>query len=324
MQDVYELLGINSSASADEVRAALGRHREMYSMVVNSPDRELATRAEVMLKKLDAAEEKLGVPQHVDASKRTEVSHASESGDSLSQDLSRCVAFFRQGQVAEANELLDGLETTHPDEPIRTKIARRLLDDARTYITYAGDRAYIENSESLAHVEGRLNDVRSLNVQDPRIPIAAKSIDRLVQSAKGTQAPEQAPEQVNDRGGTNPVAGRLGCLGAVAVIVAALFGMEFLLNAFSGNDDGEVTDADKVRAVQNCESAVKNQLKAPSTAKFSNESFQYNPNDELDYQVVLTVDAQNSFGAMLQTEYACQMRWKPSTESWDMQSVFQR
>lgn len=219
MQDVYELLGINSSASDDEIKAALRSHREMYRSVVNSPNREIASRAELMLKRLDTVEKNLHVPHHPKDAEMSEASPTIQGRDRLSQDLSRCVAFFRQGRVAEANDLLDSLETTYPEKPIRTKLAHRLLDDARTYITYAGDWAYIETNESLAQVERRLHDVRSLNVQDPRIPIAAKSIDRLVQSAKGTQAseqtPVQAPEPVNDQGGTNPIAGQLGCLGSV-------------------------------------------------------------------------------------------------------------
>lgn len=78
LQDVYGFLRISGSASDDEIKADLGQHREMYSMVVNSPDRELATKAELMLKKLGAAEEKLRVTQHVDNSKRTEVSHTNK------------------------------------------------------------------------------------------------------------------------------------------------------------------------------------------------------------------------------------------------------
>lgn len=317
MQDVYELLGISSSASDDEIKAALGQHREMYSMVVNSPDRELATRADLMLKKLDEAEKKLLATQPRDDSGRTEVSQAGEIVGSLYQNISECVAFFQQGQVAEAYELLDRLETAHPRVPIRTRLARRLLDDAHNYVTYIDGQAYIDNPESAAYVEARLNDVRSLNVQNRSVTNLVTSLAQSVQRAMG-------PGNAKDRGGTNSVAGKLGCFGVIVVIVAALFGIEFLLNAFSGSSDGDVTGSDEVRAVQNCKTAVKNQLKAPSTAKFSNERFQYNPNDENDYQVVLTVDAQNSFGATLQTEYACQMIWKPSSESWDMQRVFQR
>lgn len=227
MQDVYELLGINSSASHDEITAALGQHREMYSKVVNSPDRELATRAELMLKKLDAAEKTLRLTQHVDDSGRTEVSQTGEIAGALDQNISRCVAFFRQGQVAEANDLLDSLETTYPDEPVRAQLARRLLDDARTYITYAGDRAYIEKGQPLAYVEARLNDVRSLNVQDSRIPIAIRTIDRLVQSAGGTPT----PEHVNDRAKTNPIDGYV-VLGAIVMIVAVCSVFGFCLIFF--------------------------------------------------------------------------------------------
>lgn len=56
-----------------------------------------------------------------------------------------------------------------------------------------------------------------------------------------------------------------------------------------------------------CEELVQNQLKAPSTAKFSRENSSettyYIGNGR--YQVQSWVDAQNSFGAQIRTDYVC-------------------
>jgi hypothetical protein len=56
------------------------------------------------------------------------------------------------------------------------------------------------------------------------------------------------------------------------------------------------------RATASCEGFVKERLKAPSTAKFSNEVT--GVNGRL-YTVTGDVDAQNSFGAMLRSKYNC-------------------
>jgi hypothetical protein len=55
-----------------------------------------------------------------------------------------------------------------------------------------------------------------------------------------------------------------------------------------------------------CESAVKGQLKAPSTARLTVDS-----NTELEggrYRIVGHFDAENSFGAMLRGTYTCTVR----------------
>jgi hypothetical protein len=55
-------------------------------------------------------------------------------------------------------------------------------------------------------------------------------------------------------------------------------------------------------AVAQCESAVKNQLKAPSTAKFSGEDY---IDEDPTWLVTGSVDAQNGFGAMLRSGFNC-------------------
>lgn len=56
-----------------------------------------------------------------------------------------------------------------------------------------------------------------------------------------------------------------------------------------------------------CEDAVKNILKAPSTAKFSHDAVNGSRDDEL--LVVGRVDSQNSFGASIRSTYTCSVEW---------------
>src|SRR5699024_3369881 len=56
-----------------------------------------------------------------------------------------------------------------------------------------------------------------------------------------------------------------------------------------------------------CEAAVKNILKAPSTAKFSHDAVNGSRDDEL--LVVGRVDSQNSFGASIRSTYTCSVEW---------------
>lgn len=62
----------------------------------------------------------------------------------------------------------------------------------------------------------------------------------------------------------------------------------------------------KFEASAYCKTAVESLLKSPSTAKFSN--YQYGYQWEWIWRVVLDVDAQNSFGAMLRSSYFCDFK----------------
>lgn len=76
--------------------------------------------------------------------------------------------------------------------------------------------------------------------------------------------------------------------------------------------------ANKYDAYYACEASIKKTLKAPSTAKFSNHDFKYNPNDPTDFMVEVDVDAQNSFGAQIRNSKACKMLWHKSDDSWSV------
>jgi hypothetical protein len=84
--------------------------------------------------------------------------------------------------------------------------------------------------------------------------------------------------------------------GAFGVIVLVL-GVIWLVT--SGWEDDHNRDNAYV-ATSQCEGAIKERLKAPSTAEFNSTATGGGP-----WTVVGTVDAENSFGAKLRSSYQC-------------------
>lgn len=68
-----------------------------------------------------------------------------------------------------------------------------------------------------------------------------------------------------------------------------------------------------------CETFVKQQLKAPATAKFSQES----PTmvSATEYTIGGSVDSQNSFGALLRATFACDLTIDAASNTWTSKSV---
>jgi len=82
----------------------------------------------------------------------------------------------------------------------------------------------------------------------------------------------------------------------VALVVA--FG---IFVAVSGESETESYDANNsVEAIAQCEDLVQSKLKSPSTAQFDSTAKGFG-----EWTVTGTVDSENSFGAMLRSEYQC-------------------
>ena len=103
------------------------------------------------------------------------------------------------------------------------------------------------------------------------------------------------PEQVaaNKKGDTTV---KLWAAGIIVVLI--LCGIA----AFRSTNTGGPEDDRSNTAVAACEDSIRNQLKAPSTAKFSGE--RYTDNDP-DWLVTGNVDAENGFGAMIRSGFSC-------------------
>lgn len=80
-----------------------------------------------------------------------------------------------------------------------------------------------------------------------------------------------------------------------------------------------------IEAFIECKSFVKNKLKAPTTAKFPFSDYNAVNQGNGRYTIFSYVDSQNSFGAMLQTKYACQLHAVRAPDSnlvsWVLESI---
>lgn len=109
------------------------------------------------------------------------------------------------------------------------------------------------------------------------------------------------------------------------VLVAVIF---LLLVLCSGPKPAARTTAtatpdagDPLEACGWCQVEVKEELKAPASAKFPscNRASIYKVAEGV-YNVKSYVDAQNSFGAMIRTDYVCQVRYR-SDHLWTLQNL---
>lgn len=101
---------------------------------------------------------------------------------------------------------------------------------------------------------------------------------------------------------------------ALALVAACCVGG--IVIATSGDKDGKPADQSIDAAVM-CEDFVKKQLKAPASAKFSDEKT--TKVSDAEYVTTGAIDSQNSFGAMLRSHFRCDLT--VSGDTWTSKSV---
>lgn len=92
---------------------------------------------------------------------------------------------------------------------------------------------------------------------------------------------------------------------------------------------GDATADYSTYALTMCQVAVKDRLRAPSTAKFTDRHvIDRDPHDANQYRILGEVDAQNGFGAMLRSYWKCQIGYNAGKNddafepaSWNIRSV---
>lgn len=104
---------------------------------------------------------------------------------------------------------------------------------------------------------------------------------------------------------------------AVSALVLIILG----ILAVGSSDDGEKKGPDEIGAFVMSQEFVKGQLKAPSTAEFPwyEESF-VEDLGEGRFRVTAYVDAQNTFGAMIRSQYTCVLT-SADGEKWILESI---
>ena len=110
-------------------------------------------------------------------------------------------------------------------------------------------------------------------------------------------------------------------IGILTVIACLLVIGVWVESARSPGTSGGTRCGDRFSAMAAAEALVRQQLKAPSTAKFPglfDEEPRVTSIGQCQYRVASYVDAQNSFGAMLRMNYRIDMAYSLSTQKWTM------
>lgn len=120
----------------------------------------------------------------------------------------------------------------------------------------------------------------------------------------GPSLTEGRPPIANPVAGRKPGASTGSKIAAGVIMVAVVVGVVSCLRSLGdGGGDGRNDGMAKVM----CENFIKDQLKAPATADFSSIFSTTITGSGNDYTVAGTVDAENSFGAKLHSNYTCEV-----------------
>ena len=134
----------------------------------------------------------------------------------------------------------------------------------------------------------------------------------------GVTFPDQEPaaEQPAKKA---PSKGNLFAGGLLVVLLLACC-IGGVVKAMAGGGSNDSSSSDRtLEAKSMCETFVKRQLKAPATAKFSDESAA--KVSATEYTSGGSVDSENSFGALLRSTYVCDMTYDASKQEWTAKSV---
>lgn len=99
------------------------------------------------------------------------------------------------------------------------------------------------------------------------------------------------------------------------ILVAALALVIATLACGGGGGSDEPGD---VEAYVMCQMFVKDRLKAPSTADFPATPYANIEQDGNLWTIDAWVDAENSFGAQIRTDFHCQVRYSDASEEWTL------
>lgn len=106
----------------------------------------------------------------------------------------------------------------------------------------------------------------------------------------------------------------------VAFLVVVIF---FVVKCGCGSDDkaNEKKTYDKMDALTHAHLYIKDRLKSPATAEFGGGVEGVMQSNDTTFTVIGTVDSQNSFGAILRSNYSCKVIFHPKTDTHDIDNV---
>jgi PBP1b-binding outer membrane lipoprotein LpoB len=78
---------------------------------------------------------------------------------------------------------------------------------------------------------------------------------------------------------------------------------------------------EKMDALVQAQVHIESKLKSPSTAEFGGGVDGVIQTNDTTFTVIGTVDSQNSFGAMMRSNYSCKVIFHPKTDTHDIENV---
>jgi hypothetical protein len=168
------------------------------------------------------------------------------------------------------------------DRPYEERPAARPIDPAQSAQQEPASTEGLDDEAKYQAIKSQLN------LSKPATPPSdTTTTPAPVAPASGAPLPKKGPS---------------GCLLVFLVIFGLIVaGIIIIIVLAASNSGGNSAQLTQVTAQTSCENMVRDQLKSPSSASFSNES------EVGDSPVTVTgvVDSQNSFGATLRSSFHC-------------------
>jgi ribosomal protein L37E len=136
-----------------------------------------------------------------------------------------------------------------------------------------------------------------------------KQVSDKAESCPHCGAPMKSPANSNNKSQqTDTKAAQTGCIGCLSIIIF-LFLLGGIISMCTPKEEKEKKELEDVSraALIHCRNAVKDRLKAPSTADIPLFDQRTTKIGENKFKVESYVDAQNSFGAKIRNNYTCEI-----------------
>lgn len=130
---------------------------------------------------------------------------------------------------------------------------------------------------------------------------------------------DESPKEENKKEGSQNT--KIGCIIFVILLVLLCVWLGSCARSCSSEDEEKADEPDAISAYYMSHQFMEKQLKAPSTAKYPryDENFVKDLGDGR-YTVDAYVDAENSFGAMIRTNYTCTLKYA-GDDKWTLEEI---
>jgi hypothetical protein len=254
--------------------------------------------------------------------------------------LEQAQELIKQGDKAKAREILANLVQSEPKNVDVWLLLVAVLDDPKQ-IAYCNERVRVLQNQSPnkpiiispPQINQQVLNTPQVDTTKKKCPYCAEWIlqDAIICRFCGRELPNKkipayTPPATAKIPPSKKAVNKFPCvaivIGIVVIIVIACLLFAALGSSISttGNSTSPATPTE---ASVMCEYFVKNRLKAPSTAKFPHywelEITTYGKNEGVKdaFRVKGYVDAQNGFGAMIRSNYICDVQYI-SEDNWNL------